>query len=377
MRTERIDHRENPVRLGYSDLRGHLSVALRETLNTIRSGSVPPNEEAAKFQIIAPILSDLGWNPFGSNVLYEHSVGGGGGGSVDIALQGPRGDLVALIEAKRPGIDLSRHVSQVLGYAFHEGVDICVLTTGLEWWLYLPREAGSPDQRRFTILRITADPTEQLVDDLETFLGFENLVGGEAAKKAKQVLKASEQAALLGTEIPQVWQSMLNDSDDDLIELVRQRVYEKVNLRPEPARVAQFLRGESSIHRASTTVTPAPSPITTHPPTKNLRPTGFRLWGNHYIVKSGAEMYAQTAGLLYQRYGQEFINRLLTLHTPRGKAYAYRYDPNKKTIQRSKKISDTDVFLDTNLRIEQSEERAHEFLKLFGHPPSDLEILYD
>ena len=119
-------------------------MTLQERLETIRSSPAPQSEESAKFQILAPVLQSLGWDPFGPDVLYEHPVGEGGkgsGGRADIALKGS-GGVVALIEAKAPGADLNSHVAQVLRYAFHEGVDICVLTTGFEWWLYLPRESG-------------------------------------------------------------------------------------------------------------------------------------------------------------------------------------------------------------------------------------------
>ena len=345
-------------------------MALRETLDNIRSAGTPANEEATKFQIIAPILRDLGWDPFGPDVLYEHSVGGKPDGRVDFALKGPQ-HLVALIEAKRPGTDLSHHVKQVLGYAFHEGVDICVLTTGLEWWLYLPREAGPLEQRRFTALRITGDPTEQLIDDLETFLGFESLVGGEAAQKAKQVLKASQQAVLLNTELPAVWETMLDGPDDDLVELVRQRTYAKVNLRPDRNQVAAMLKGSLA---PSLTPDSSASPTPISPKTKL---TGFRLWGSHYNVRKGTEMYVQAARSLHQRHGEKFINRLLDLKTPGGKPYAYRYDSQEEHVLRSKKIPDTDIYLDTNLKIEEFKRRVHKFLKLFGHPPSDLEIFYD
>ena len=141
------------------------SMSLQERLETVRSSPVPKDEASAKFKILAPILQSLGWDPYGPEVLYEHAVGGkGGGGRVDIALRSS-GRIVALIEAKTPAADLSSHVGQVLGYAFHEGVDICVLTTGLEWWLYLPRESGQPSERRFAVLKVTDDPVEQLLED--------------------------------------------------------------------------------------------------------------------------------------------------------------------------------------------------------------------
>ncbi len=154
-------------------------MSLEARLETIRSGPVPPNEESAKFQVIAPILENLGWDPAdGSEFLFEYSVGGKKGGRVDVALRAkPRGQqrLVALIEAKAPGSDLRQHVTQVLGYAFLEGVDVCVLTTGLEWWLFLPRESGDPMQRRFATLDLKSDSVERLVEDLNIFLGKSDL----------------------------------------------------------------------------------------------------------------------------------------------------------------------------------------------------------
>ena len=135
-------------------------MSLPETLERIRSSPSPNNEESAKFQVIAPILQALGWDPSdGEKVLFEHSVGGKKGGRVDIALKN-KSRVFALIEAKAPGADLSTHVEQVLGYAFHEGVDICVLTTGEEWWLYLPREPGEPLKRRFAVLILKCSLTK-------------------------------------------------------------------------------------------------------------------------------------------------------------------------------------------------------------------------
>lgn len=354
-------------------------MALRETLDKIRSTGVPPNEEATKFQIIAPILSDLGWDPFGTNVLYEHSVGGEGG-LVDIALQGPR-DLVALIEAKAPGIDLKKHVSQVLRYAHYEGVDICVLTNGLEWWLYLPLDRGAPDKRRFTTLHIKDDPVEQLANDLETFLGEKNLVDGQAQKRAKQVLKASRQAAFLGTQIPEVWKAMLNDPDDDLVELVRQRVYEKINLRPDPTQVASVLLGSPVPPVVPTKpVTPdPPQPLPQPTPTTKTKiktktkPTGFRLWGRSYRIKFLNEILVQVGEALYQRYGSEFVNPLLALRGHK-RVYASR---NPDDLSAPHQISSSGIFLDTKLNKKDTLKRVNLLLSLVKCPPSDLEILYE
>ena len=219
-------------------------MSLRDVLREIRNQPTPPNEETAKFQIIAPVLQGLGWNPFsGAEVLYEHRVETArGSGRVDIALLGETRTF-AHIEAKSPGRDLNKYAKQALGYAFDEGVDICALTTGLEWQLYLPREAGPHSQRLFTTLRLQQDPTDQLAEDLETFLGKDNLLSGRSERRAKEVLKAQRQADHLNAKLPEIWSRMVNEPDERLVELVTGQAYKELNLRPAAAQVEAVLRG--------------------------------------------------------------------------------------------------------------------------------------
>ena len=120
----------------------------------------------------------------------------GTGGKVDIALQGD-GRLVALVEAKAPYIDLSQHVEQVLRYAFHEGVDICVLTTGLDWWLVPSSRKGRMGRTPIRGVGLDERFGGSLAEDLSAFLHRETLVSGQAEAKAKLVLKASLAAARL------------------------------------------------------------------------------------------------------------------------------------------------------------------------------------
>lgn len=96
-----------------------------------------------------------------------------------------RGRILGLIEAKAPGTRLENHVDQVLGYAFYESVEICALTTGLEWWLYLPGARVPVPKRRFAVLRIMEDPIELLCEDFNSFLGKVSVVNGKAEEQAK------------------------------------------------------------------------------------------------------------------------------------------------------------------------------------------------
>ena len=360
-------------------------MSLQERLETIRSAPAPQNEESAKLQILAPILQNLGWDPFGPEVLYEHPVGGkGGGGRVDLALKSS-GRVVALIEAKTPGANLSSHVGQVLGYAFHEGVDICVLTTGLEWWLYLPRESGPPQERRFAVLRVRDDPVEQLLEDFGAFLSKDTLVNGQAERRAKAVRKAGLEAAQLNKEIPRIWTQMLVEPDEELVELLGKRVYEKVNLRPTKPQVVAALQG-SPIPSAA--VPAEPSVATSSPtqpqqsakpkkPQPSVKPIAMELWGERYEVKSHADALRKVLDVLYERHSDEF-SRVLEV---RGSKYPYAArDPQMLKPEGQKynyQQSESGYFFDLWLNAKGFKRRTRQFLTHFGHDPSDFRVLYD
>ncbi|MYF82803.1 MAG: hypothetical protein F4176_01280 [Acidimicrobiia bacterium] len=164
-----------------------------------------------------------------------------GSGRVDFALQ-DQGHTVAHIEAKAPGLDLDRYAKQAVGYGFDEGVYICALTSGLEWQLYLPRANRPPKERLFATLHLVHDRVDQLAEDLETFLGKESLRSGSSERRATEVLEARRQADILKTKLPEIWSRMKREPDQRLVDLVVDRAYEELNLRPAPEQVRAVLR---------------------------------------------------------------------------------------------------------------------------------------
>lgn len=350
-------------------------MSLEECLERVRSGPVPPHEEAAKFQLIAPILRNLGWNPDdGAEFLLEHSVGGTGG-KVDIALKGD-GRLVALVEAKAPNADLSQHVEQVLRYAFHEGVDICVLTTGLEWWLFLPREKGEWAERRFAVLDLEADSVDRLTEDFNAFLNRHTLVSGQAEAKAKLVLRARLAAARLEKEIPKIWRTMRDAPDEELIELIGARVYEKLNLRPEKSQVIAVLRGEPVPMLDVPTGSPPPNPEvdsgrkTARRPTR--RPVAILLWGTRYPVSTHTQILHAVADRLYERHARDF-DTVLDLKGKRVPWAAL----NPEGFRGSFQIKGSPYFVNTHGNAAAIRKRAEKFLEHFGYDESDLEVVFE
>jgi len=375
---------------------------LRETLERVRASATPPNEEATKFTILAPVLQDLGWDFYGgTEVAFEYPAGGKSkGGRVDIALMNPKdpGSCVAFVEAKAPRSNLGDHVEQMLGYAFHDGVSVCILTTGLDWWLYLPREAGQPERRRFCELSLLNDPIEELVDDFQAFMGKEVLSSGKAERRAKQLLEARHKAPQLNIELPHIWWQMRDEPDSKLVELVRKRVYEAVGLRPEPSQVADVLAGApvrpaptvpasalTAAVSAPTQISETREPLTPsdRQPTEALsphkrgkpanRPTAFVLWGQRQQINYWYEVLTGVAAELYERHPNDFEE--LKKQTRGIKHPLVSRDQSE--IVWPKRIGTTPYWMNTDAGSKTTMKRTYRLLEYFNYNSSDLELVFD
>lgn len=386
---------------------------LREVLVRARSFPGGGSEEGAKVQLVLPVLRALGWDDTDFNqVQFEYPVETRSRGRVDIALRAPRRGNVALIEVKAVDKKLNDFVAQVLEYAFHDGVDICVLTTGLIWWLYLPREKGAPSERRFAILDVKQGSLDQLVDDFETYLSRRELLSHAAEQRAKQALQAGLEAERLLTEIPRVWRQMQAEPDHALVELIEQRVFRAVRLRPTADQIAEVLRGgspssppptqpEDEISKAERDAeivrlrdggmsfskiaqrfklsavrvrkiylretTSRPPKI---PPGKSL--AGFALWGTRYSERTWVGVWLKVVEAVYDRHSNEF-ERAFQL---RGRSRQY-ISSSTDGPRRSRRIGTSPYYAYVYLNAAQCERHARELLELFGYRADELEILYD
>ena len=344
---------------------------LNDRIERIRTLPEPPNEESAKAQVISPILNELGWRTDDpSRVFFEYTVGGK---RVDIALKdGDRS--VAFIEAKAPGQKLAGHVKQLLGYAFEEGVDVCVLTTGLEWWFFLPREKGPPTERRFLTLDLHEGSVEETVVLLQRFLGRSELISHSAERNAKAALRSLRERRRLAAEIPRVWQTMIDGPDPDLVALVVRRVHEQTGLHATPADLAKPL--------GMTISDPKPQPISPRPPDgtkpekrkrKNPRPTAFRLWGHEFSTTSHGKLLVGVVGAIHGRHASNFSDTVRPLwgsHRP-------WVSSDATELRRPVALEGSSWYVEVNLSAKAIGDRCRRLLEAFGYSSSDLEILFD
>ena len=341
---------------------------------------------------------------------------------------------MAFLEAKAPGLDLGKHVTQVLQYAFHDGVDICVLTTGLEWWFYLPREKGPPEDRRFAVLRIDRGSPRECAAVLRRYIGRDALGDRSAERNAKEALSKLQQAQRLKEEIPKVWKEM-QSGDGALLELIARRVKESSGLDATPAQVARVLEMESGgppptlqappdpqiadlrtkqktwqdrrdrarAHGNATALAeaqrqlrnissrisvrkrklkelgvpqavPQPQP-TEQPPRRRVsrRPTSFRLCDTETPVKTWGDLLVGVFEAALNRHGDAFLYRTRPLWGNR-KPWVSR-DPGE--LLRARPLGQSGLHVEANLSAKDIKSRCRSLLERLGHSASDLEIRQD
>ncbi len=366
-------------------------MSLEETIQRVANRDLPPNEETAIKYIIDPILEDLGWDvrniDGNSEVEYERSVGPGRGakkeGRADIALmkvgRGGKRECVCLVEAKAPGKKLRDHIDQLVNYAFHEGVDLCVLTNAKEWWLYLPREKGPIDDRRFAEIKLADDP-EQIAAELEHFLSKENVINGTAEDRAKKRIEALKDADILNTELPKILDQLTRDHDPELVELIIRRASSSTGLSPSPEQVARVLDRARVLDGKSIPNTPSRKPDLPLPSTKasklkvpsikTPKPRKVVLNGAETEVKQWRELLLVVANSLYERHKHEFY----PLVTDNWRTRKIPISLIKSDFRSADQLNNTPYWINTWWSAYNLLRIAHELLLVTGGKETDLSV---
>ena len=147
------------------------------------------DESATKQGVVLRLLSLCGWNQFDlSEVSPEYTVGNR---RVDYALM-PGSPNAVFIEVKRPSESLEGHQQQLLGYCFQEGVKLAALTNGRTWWLYLPLQPGSWEQRRFLTIDLESQEPDIVERRFMEYLSKGMVTSGQAVSDAEDLVTISK-----------------------------------------------------------------------------------------------------------------------------------------------------------------------------------------
>jgi hypothetical protein len=229
------------------------------------------NEAATRAVLVDPVLRALGWdvaNPFKVEVETPGFFGTNKV-SADYALKA-NGEVMAVIEAKRLGTDLTLFHHQLVQYSFSFGIEKLFLTDGLHWEHFTDFKPG--DLSPSNTLNIGSD-------DL-----------GQVAAYLVQELDA----ALISPEEEQL---------NVLAEQVEQIQEEVTKLRSLEHRIRQFENADTNKSRASSpsgevspeSVSSLWRPLSSLSNVKGTKPSAFRLPNSQEIpVKTWGQVLFET-----------------------------------------------------------------------------------
>ena len=348
------------------------------------------DESATKQGVVLRLLSLAGWDTFDiSQVVPEYTVGTR---RVDYALR-PGTPNAVFIEVKRPGENLERHQQQLLEYCFQEGVKLAVLTNGRTWWLYLPLQAGSWEQRRFLTIDLEVQEPSVVERRFLEHLSPERVGSGQAVGDAEDLVESQQRAEIIDRTIAAAWTQIVETPDELLVDLISETTERICGFKPEPELVEQFLAGRSqllfgaspSVEEPSRRRPPTPAPVGSAPVTtirqpqqidgKKSHPVSLVLLDNRLGINSWNDVLIQLCGLINQLHPQEFDRVLKMRRSQRsGAKWPHHFSRSPADLRKPKSIRNSDIFAEVDLTATVMVDLCYRLVQFFGYPQDSLTI---
>lgn len=197
------------------------------------------NEAAVSQGIVRRLLDSLTWPVYDTDIVApEYSLGGR---RVDYALcHRPRKPRV-LVEVKQVGQGIGAE-RQLFEYAFHQGIQMAVLTDGREWHFFLPAGEGDYSERRVHRLDLVDDEVGMIEARFTRYLDYSAVRSGDAITAAQNDYRDVAEKRQIRTTLPEAWNKLIETEDDILIELLADKVRDLCGIKPDPNTTAAFLR---------------------------------------------------------------------------------------------------------------------------------------
>lgn len=218
------------------------ATGLGDVLERVRSNLVSrrySNETAVREAIVLPVLQQLGWDIFDTAAVHrEYPVRTR---RVDYALFSGDKHPALLVEVKAVGGADAQGDTQLFEYAFHEGVQMALLTDGQAWNFYLPMEGGSYGDRRVYQLDLLERSIQECCDAFERYLQFARVKSGSAISDARRDYQRAKNERIAQESLSAAWARLLADPDDALVALLADKAEAICGFAPTPEQTHSFI----------------------------------------------------------------------------------------------------------------------------------------
>ena len=354
-----------------------MNMQLSSLINEIRiaKGLSSLDEAAIKQTIVIRILHDLGWNIFDiKDIRPEYPVDPDTKERVDFALAQDTDNMV-FVEVKTVSADLEKWEDKFCLYCFKFNVALGVLTNGISWWFYLPREKGSFHERKFFSIDLIQQETATIVSRFEDFLSKPNVVNGRAVENAAKTFQSKQKSQIIKKALPLAWNELISSEDDSLIDLFNDMLEKISGYRAESEVIAEFWaenRNKLLFWEGQTAQAARKEPgqqIEGEKTTKNTRKgytgkaiSAFVFNNNRYAVRSWKQLLLTLCSDIARMHMKDF-NKVLSL---KGRKRPY-FTKNLNELRAPERIEGTDIFAETNLSANHIVTLSEEILSLFGY----------
>lgn len=352
---------------------------LLESIEGLRGRSAPISFDEAKTKqtIILKLLSILGWDIFNiDEVELEYEVAGK---NVDYSLRTGNFNKV-FIEVKRIGEPLEKHQSQLLDYAFKEGVKLAILTNGEAWWFYLPLQEGSWEQRKFYSIDIMQQEPEDVSSKFIDFLSQENVSSDKAIQNAESIYKSQQKEVILKETFPKAWNKIVSESDELLMDLINETTEMLCGYKADVSQIEKFISKhieqfmisaeppEKAPSHIPKGITPQiPQPIRRGYTGKKISAFSFK--GRSYKVRFWKDILFKLCDTLISIHGSDFDKTLSLV----GRKRPY-FTRNEYELRIPRRINKTDIYVETNLSANSIVGLCRDLVSLFGYSSTDFNI---
>ena len=271
---------------------------------------------------------------------------------------------------------------------------LAALTNGRTWWLYLPLQAGSWEQRRFLTIDLEAQDLQTVEQRFMDYLSEEKVSSGQAAADAEEAVRSQQRTEITNKAVAEAWKQIVETPDEILIDLISETAERICGFKPETELIQQFLaqeskpsseplaRSEHSQPPSAPPEAPRPAPLAgtaiTGPQQldgKNLRPESITFQGQRQRTRSWNDVLIELCGIISELRPRDFDTVLTIRRTRReGAKWPYHFSRNSSELRKPKGIPNSGIYAEVDLDATTMVRLAYGIVEHFGYPPGALTI---